>query len=237
VLPVEGWRYDDELTFALTQARTPTLLDYSPGNAGEITMQVRAVFEDTLSGASSRLGQRLALYGVRYIVVVEANAPAPFSSVERPVDSAITNRLTEQLDLVRVEVRPGATIYENRAYVPTVSTFAPGVLASIASGQAPSDFALGLPEVTSLRSYRGVVQPGEIFVATPVTTNWSLRIDGQPQDRLSVFGWAQVFVAEQPGTATLRHNNDQAMWFGAIAQLVAWLVLLTLLVLGRRRRT
>jgi hypothetical protein len=46
-----------------------------------------------------------------------------------------------------------------------------------------------------------------------------------------------VFVAEQPGTATLRHNNDQAMWFGAIAQLVAWLVLLTLLVLGRRRRT
>ena len=237
VLPVEGWRYDDELTFALTQARTPTLLDYSPGNAGEITMQVRAVFEDTLSGASSRLGQRLALYGVRYIVVVEANAPAPFSSVERPVDSAITNRLTEQLDLVRVEVRPGATIYENRAYVPTVSTFASGVLASIASGQAPSDFALGLPEVTSLRSYRGVVQPGEIFVATPVTTNWSLRIDGQPQDRLSVFGWAQVFVAEQPGTATLRHNNDQAMWFGAIAQLVAWLVLLTLLVLGRRRRT
>ncbi|MFT4597709.1 MAG: hypothetical protein ACI9TF_001958 [Paracrocinitomix sp.] len=118
-----------------------------------------------------------------------------------------------------------------------MSTFAPGVLASIASGQAPSDFALGLPEVTSLRSYRGVVQPGEIFVATPVTTNWSLRIDGQPQDRLSVFGWAQVFVAEQPGTATLRHNNDQAMWFGAIAQLVAWLVLLTLLVLGRRRRT
>lgn len=213
------------------------MLDHSPGNAGDTTREVRDIFADTLSGASSRLGQRLAMYGVRYVVVVEANAPAPFSSIERPIDPFIKNRLTEQLDLVRVEVRAGATIFENRAYVPTVSTFAPGSLAEVAAGQPPTEFALGLPEVTSLRSYQGDVQPGEIYVAAPVTTNWSLKIDGQPQDRLRVFEWAQVFVAERPGTATLTHSNDQAMWFGAIAQLVAWVGLITLLVLGRRRRT
>lgn len=236
VLPVEGWRYNDELTYALTQARTPTLLDYSPGNADDTTTQVRTVFEDTLAGASSRLGERLALYGVRYIVVVEANAPAPFSSIERPVDPLLASRLTEQLDLARVEVRPGATIYENRAYVPTVATFASGALASIADGQAPTEFGLGLPEVTSLRSYRGPIQPGEVYVATPVTTNWTLRVEGQPQERLGVFDWAQVFVVDRSGTATLTHTNDQAMWFGSIAQLAAWVVLTTLLVLGRRRR-
>jgi hypothetical protein len=87
-----------------------------------------------------------------------------------------------------------------------------------------------------LRSYRGAVQPGEIYVATPVTTNWTLRIDGQTQDRFRVFDWAQVFVAERSGTATLTHSNDQTMWFGAITQVVTWLVLITLLVLGRRRR-
>ena len=237
VLPVEGWRYDDDLTFSLTQARTPTMLDHSPGNADDTTLEVREIFADTLAGASSRLGQRLALYGVRYVVVVEANAPAPFSSIERPVDPSIKSRLTEQLDLVRVEVRAGATIFENRAYVPTVSAFSSGSLAAIAGGQPPSAFALGLPEVTSLRSYRGPVQPGEIYVAMPVTSNWTLRVDGQPQDRLRVFDWAQVFVAERPGTATLTHSNDQAMWFAAIAQLVAWVALITVLVLGRRRRT
>jgi len=118
-----------------------------------------------------------------------------------------------------------------------VSAFSSGSLAAIAGGQPPSAFALGLPEVTSLRSYRGPVQPGELYVAMPVTSNWTLRVDGQPQDRLRVFDWAQVFVAERPGTATLTHSNDQAMWFAAIAQLVAWVALITVLVLGRRRRT
>lgn len=237
VLPVEGWRYDDELTYAVTHARMPTLLDQSPGNVDDTTSEIREVFEDTLSGASSRLGQRLALYGIRYIIVVEANAPAPFSSIERGVDPTIKSRLTEQLDLVRVEVRPGATIYENRAYVPTVSAFGPGALSAVSAGGAPTEFALALPEVTSVRSYRGSVQPSEIYVATPVAANWTLRIDGQPQDRLQIFDWAQVFVAERPGTATLTHSNDQTYWFANIAQLVAWILVLTVLVLGRRRRS
>ena len=235
VMPVNGWRYDDELTFAVTQARTPTVLDYSPGNPDSTTLEIRSVFEDTLSGASSRLGQRLALYGIRYVVVVEANAPAPFSTIQRPVDPLLKSRLTEQLDLVRVEVRPGATIYENRAYVPTVIAFAPGVLGAVTAGTAPSDFSLALPEVTSLRSYRGAVEPGEIYVATAVDSNWSLRVDGVPQERLRIFDWAQLFVVDRPGVGTLTHSNEQSYWLGAIAQVIVWVVLLTILVLGRRR--
>ena len=237
VLPVEGWRYDDDLTFALTQARAPTLLDRSPGNADDTTMEIREVFEDTLAGASSRLGQRLALYGVRYVVVVEANAPAPFSTIERTVAPELMSRLTEQLDLARVEVRPGATIYENRAYVPTVATFPPGALASLTEGQAPADFLLGLPVVTSSRTYSGPVQPGEVYLAAPAATNWTLRIGDQVQENVGVLGWAQGFVTGRAGTATLTHSNDQTMWFGAIAQSVAWIAVLFLLFLGRRRRT
>lgn len=237
VLPVEGWRYDDELTYSVTQARAPSLLDYSPGNADDTTEELRDVFEDTLAGASSRLGQRMALYGIRYVVVVEANAPAPFSSVQRPVDASIKSRLTEQLDLVRVEVRPGATIYENRAYVPTVSAIEPEVLRAAEAGTAPTAFSLALPEVTSLRSYRGPVEPGDIYLAAPIETNWTLTVDGQPQDRLRIFDWAQVFVAERAGAGELTHSNDQLFWFASIAQLLGWVGVITVLVLARRRRT
>ena len=237
VLPVEGWAYDDQLTFALTHARSPTVLDQSPGNADATTHEVRDVFEDTLSGASSRLGQRLALYGVRYIIVVEANAPAPFDSISRAVDSDLKSRLSEQLDLVRLEVRPGATIYENRAYVPTVSSFAPGALAAAVEGGPPTDFALALPVSTSVRSFQGPVQPGDIYVAAPVESNWTLRVDGAGQDRLQVLDWAQVFAVDQQGTAALTYSNDQGMWLAGIAQLVVWFGVITVLVLGRRRRT
>jgi len=213
------------------------VLDHQPGNPGAQVEAVQSIFQDTLSGASSRLGQRLALHGVRYVVVVEANAPAPFSSLERPVDAQLKSRLTEQLDLVRIEIRPGATIYENRAYVPTVSAFADGAMASTAPGQPPADFMLALPEVTSLRSYRGGVQPGEIYLAAPIDSNWTLRVDGEAQDRASVFEWSQAFFVEQPGIATLTHSNDQGMWFATMAQFVAWIVVTFLLILGRRRRT
>jgi len=237
VLQVDGWRYDDRLTFALTPARTPTVLDLTRRNVDDTTEQVREVFADTLAGASSRLGQRLSLYGVRYIVVVEANAPAPFSTIERVVDPELTGRLTEQLDLVRVEVRPGATIYENRAYVPMVSFFPSDVIRKLQPGMAPANFALALPEVTSLRSYRGPTQAGDVYASMPAVTNWSLEIDGQEQERLRIFKWSQLFEAERPGTAVLKHSNETALWLGSIGQLVGWLILITGLVLGRRRRS
>jgi len=236
VLPVDGWRYDDDLTYSVTQARTPTVLDHSVGNPSDVTADIRNVFEETLSGASSRLGQRLALYGIRYIVVVEANAPKPFSSIEKPVDAAIIGRLVEQLDLVRVEVRAGASIYENRAYVPTVSAFAPGVLASTPQGTAPTDWTLALPNVTSLRSYSGSVQPSEIYLAAPATTNWTMQVDGQSQPRGQVSEWAQFFQVDRAGAATLAHSNESTYWYGTVAQLVGWLAILTMLALGRRRR-
>jgi len=236
VLPVEGWRYDEDLTFSITHARTPTVLDIVPGNADDITLRIRDEFADEIAGGSSRLGARMAVYGIRYVVVVEANAPAPFSTIERPVDAAILDRLTEQLDLVRREVRPGASIYENLAYVPTVTAFAPGALISEPAGSIPDEFSLALREAT-LRTYRGRAEISEIYVASPVTGNWSMNVDGSPVVRQRIFDWAQLFTVDRAGTAELVHSNDRLLWFAGIGQLVGWIATITVLVLGRRRRT
>jgi len=236
VMPVEGWRYDDDVTFAITQARTPSILDLAVGSPSEPVLELRDVFEDTLAGASNRLGQRLAPYGVRYVIVVEANAPKPSSTIERPVDPLITSRLAEQLDLVRVEVRPGVTVYNNLASVPTVSILPPGALAATPAGVAPADSVLALPLTTSLRSYSGPVQPGDLYVAN-AGTNWTVRVDGQTQPRLPQAGWAQGFQIDQAGAATLTHNNVSSYWYASLAQAAAWLVLVAALVLGRRRRS
>jgi len=221
ILPVNGWRYSDDLTFALTHARTPSILDYTPGNADEQTLQVRDIVKATLDSSSSRLGQQLSFFDIRYIVVVEGNAPAPF----------LTDRA-----LVRVPVRPGVTIYENKANVPLVSSFPAGTLAATDPASPPPGFGLALPVVTSMRTYRGPVQPGELYVGTPASTNWSLDVDGQDQTRLRLFGWAQLFTIDSPGEATLVHSNETSYWLGSIAQLSTWIIGLIALLVGRRRR-
>lgn len=233
VLPVPGWRYDDELSFAITHARTPTVLDLSIGNPSEHVLDVRDRFAATMDGAGNRLGRALALDGIRYVILVESNAPTPFGSIDRPVDPTLASRLTEQLDLVRIEVRAGATIYENRSYVPTVSAFGGGALALADPVGTPYDLAL--PEVTSLRAYRGVLAPSDLYVAVPPGTNWELTV-GQQAVAPVRSGWATVFPNLLTGPAELRHRNEVSHQIGAVVQFGVWVGLVTILVLGRRRR-
>ncbi|MEM7095593.1 MAG: glycosyltransferase family 2 protein [Actinomycetota bacterium] len=234
VLPVRGWTYDDRLSWSLTPARTPTILDHAIGNPGDATLAVRDTFAAELEGAGNRLGRSLAFFGVRYVVVVESNAPEPFGSIDRPVDPMLASRLTEQLDLIRIEVRSGATIYENRAYVPLVSAFAPGTLVADAPGAVA--YELALPEVTSLRSYRGSLGAGDIWFGAPADTNWQLEVNGAPVAKGSQ-EWASRFDVAAPGTARLVHANESTHWVASVVQLISWAAIVVLLVLGRRRRS
>ena len=234
VLPVGGWRYDDDLTFAITQARTPTVLDHPMGNAGATTEQIRDIFADTLSGASSRLGERLATFGVRFVVVVESNAPAPFSTVSRPVDPFLSQRLTEQLDLVRREARSGATIFENEARLDVVSALPQGSIAARVDGDVLGGGDIALNAVTASRTYRGTVLPSEIYVATPHDTNWSFEVDGEPLPQIRV-DWAQAYAVDTAGAGVLAHENTTSLWLASLAQLIGWVALVVVLILARRR--
>ena len=133
-------------------------------------------------------------------------------------------------------MRPGATIYKNSVFVPAVSLFAPDALDELADGGSASGFSLALPEVTSFRTFRGALDPGEVYVAAPIETNWRLSVDGVQQSRAEALGWAQKFEVDRTGRAELVHRNDSLYWWASLGQLAAWVVLLAFLVLSRRRR-
>ncbi len=238
VLPVDGWDFDGSLSWSITQARRPTVVDLPFGNPDPAAREVRETVADTLAGASSRLGQRLAPAGIRYVVVVEANAPRPFGTVERPVDDAVLRRLSEQLDLVRVEVRGGATILENRAYVPMVASFPADILLS----EPPPTlrqllgvpFTLALPEVRSLRDYSGSLDQDGVWLAVNDPSNWQVSSGGEVLSPSPVLGPGVGYRAPL-GSARLEHRNDSRLMIAAIVQLGVWAVVVTVLVLGRRR--
>jgi len=238
VLPVEGWRFDDRLTWSITNAREPTVLD-EVGPPQPAAEQVATLIHDTLQGSSSRLGARLAPFGVRYVVLVDANAPSPYGDDFRPIDPVVRDRLAQQLDLVRLEVRSGATIFENRAYVPTVASFPADTLIT---SQSPSTadlvstpYALALPEVASLRSYSGPISAGELFVSVPSSQRWSLTVDDQPALRSRALDWATVFRVDEPGIGELRHANHLGYTGAGLVQVLLWGFALLALILGRRR--
>lgn len=236
VLPVSGWRYDDSLTYAITHARLPNVLDRDAGDPGPIVEAIRDDMQATLRGSSSRLGEELAPYGIRYIIVVEADAPAPFGTVFRNVSPDLVARLDEQLDFARIEARSGIRIYENRAFIPVVSAVS-GVETlegEILRAQDISGVNLALPEVTSLRKFRGQVEPGQIYFAVPHTTNWRIDQEGAPLPRKTV-DWAQTYTASASGQAELKHTNETAFVAASVGQFAGWLLVGLVLFILRRR--
>ncbi len=241
VLPVPGWEYDDTLSWSLTQARTPTILDGLRPVADDVAVDIRDTIEQTLAGSSGRLGQQLALYGVRYVILVESNAPDPFGTIEAPIPPAIAERLGEQLDLVKVKVREGATIYENRSYVPIVAAFPQRTItaASIDEPRAAlgTSYALALPTVRSLRSYEGAWVGGELYFSIGDPSRWAVSQNGADLNPTVPFAGSATFDVAPNADIVLSHSNDGIWIIAAWVQLGGWGLVSIVLTLGRRRRS
>ena len=70
------------------------------------------------AGDTSRLGRLLAPMGIRYVVVSDQLAPAPFGGLARPADPVLGSLLSGQLDLEEVNVNPAMRVFRNVAWIP-----------------------------------------------------------------------------------------------------------------------
>jgi GT2 family glycosyltransferase len=121
VLPVGAWRFDDQVSYATTTTGTPTLADRWPGPPESTRAPLRQAIEVGLERQTNRLGRLFAPMGIRYIVIVDQAAPAPFGGVSRPSPRRVHDALAEQLDLVEFDVNPVLTVYRNDAWDPSIA--------------------------------------------------------------------------------------------------------------------
>ena len=103
--------------------RPPTRARRRSRTCGWDRTRVAPVSSPTLStsparGRPPRLGRLLAPMGVRYVVVTEQLAPAPFSDEPIPVPGPLAATLAGQLDLEPLDVPAGLTVYRNQAALP-----------------------------------------------------------------------------------------------------------------------
>ena len=226
-LPSGGHPLDDRLAWALSLDGLPLIGDAGvPADPGAVDL-VSDTVDAVLAGDTMRVGRTLGGLGVRYIVLLDRLAPAPFGPATESVADEVDDALGRQLDLRRIEgVNTAMTLYENTEWV---SVRAAGV----------AGFDAGRDELTDLEetplagtlgvlpgraaSISGPVPDGvEIYVAQTPDARWRLELDGDRTGRRRSLGWATVFLPDGEGTANLAYDTPLWRQIALLGQVVGF---------------
>ncbi len=191
-----------------------------------------------LDGRTSRLGRELSRFGVRYIVVMDQQAPIP--EVSRRVEVASTRAagLGSQLDLVRtVVVNPAVVVYENTAWAPVHASVAPIVLENLRF----DDPAPAVVRRADHDTWDGQVRANRVlYAAWEPSPRWVATVGDRVARRadVGVVGMGFTPADDEATEAVFDYQTEDAHQLALGAQIAAWLlaVLLRRWVVGRDRR-
>ena len=230
-LPVVGRSLPGGMAWATTLDGAGLLGDrHLPADAGDAHL-VEVAVQQAVEGDTARLGRVLAGLGIRYVVLLERLAPAPFSEPEHAVEvpAVYVDAFADQLDLRRIEgVNSAAQVYDNTVWA--------SVRAAVATGfddGVDDVFDLELRPITGsagILAGRGASIDGrvpaesEVLVTQSPAAGWRLEVDGEAVPRRESLGWASVYLPAGGGEATFSY--DAPWWRDTV--LVAQLVVLGL---------
>ncbi|HJR26626.1 MAG TPA: hypothetical protein VJ804_14210, partial [Acidimicrobiales bacterium] len=232
-LPLGSWELADGLAYGTTDQGTPRLEDLLVGSDDGRTGLLADAVDLARTGQTARLGRLLAPMGVRYVVVAERVAPAPFATETRPTPRGFTATLDAQLDLEPLDVPAGLRVYRNQAFFP-VRAAAPleepppteGGIAS-ATELDLADLPAVLPEEDGRLTWKGRVTPESyVLLSASHSGKWRLEVDGASAELEKPFGWSMGFPVTEGGDATLRFRTPPLRYALLAAQVLAWLLAL-----------
>ncbi len=239
-LPLGSWQLDEGVAYATTDDGTPEAQDLWAGSDDGRTSLLADALDLARTGQTARLGRLLAPMGVRYLVIPERLAPAPFGTVERPLPAVLRTTFEAQLDLEPLDVPAGLTVYRNQAFFPpravVSSTNTPPEGGGISSAAAIdlSRARLALPDEDGHLHWSGPAEPDTtVLLSAAHSDRWKLEVDGEVVPQTKPFGWANGFTVVQGSEATLRFVAPPLRYLGLAGQALVWLWLLRVLLRAR----
>ncbi|MFQ5556909.1 MAG: glycosyltransferase family 2 protein, partial [Acidimicrobiales bacterium] len=211
-LPVSGVALEGGMAWAATLDGAPTILDHPlPAVRGRADL-IGEVLDEALSRRTARLGRQLAGLGIRFVVLLDRLAPAPFSSPDDavPVPDGIADAFAEQLDLARVDANSATTVYVNTSWVPVRAALPPGFDDGV--GEVSDLQASPLMNGEGVLAGRGTELAGlipdgaEVYVAQTPDPGWTMELDGTVVARRRAVGWASSYLTSGGGEAVLRYR-------------------------------
>ncbi len=214
-VPGGGRVLNDSLAWSLTFDGLPILTDRGVAADEGAAALVTDTMASALDGETMRLGRTLGGLAIRYVVVLDRLAPAPFSAEGRAVPPSISDALGRQLDLRRlVGVNTAMDIYVNTEWTSVRAAATEG----FDDGRATiADLArnplTGTVGVLAGRGDRltGLLPEGtEMYLAQTHDTRWRLVVDGERTGRRRSLEWATAFLPDRAGQAVLSY--DTPLW-------------------------
>jgi GT2 family glycosyltransferase len=239
-LPLDGWELEPGLAYATTDEGTPALENFWVGSDEGATALLADAVDLARSGQTARLGRLLAPMGIRYVVVTERPAPAPFSDEVMPVPGRLDATLAGQLDLEPIDVPAGLTVYRNQAALPVRAAVPAATEVPTGGGIATaleldlSDAEAALPDEDGRLRWSGRIdEPSTLLLSASSSDRWQLEVEGDTAPRVKPFGWATGFDVDAEGDASLRFRTPPVRYVLLVVQGLAWLWVARLLL--RRR--
>jgi hypothetical protein len=238
-LPVHSWPLDERVAYGTSDAGPPTVADALAVPADGATPLLAEVVDAAGARRTNRMGRVLAPMGVRYLIVQNQLAPTEDERADAEGLVPLLDVLAQQLDLQRVPVADGLTVYRNLAWAPTRSVLPAreGDRTSWEDADA-DDLRTATPvlgdDVGAVGAEGTVSDTGDLLVSSTSDDGWSLRVDGVTLRRTETYGWANQFDATREGEGVLRYDTPLSHRAAAVGQAVLWA--LAVVVWRRTRR-
>ena len=242
VLPIAAMRITDTVAFAVADDGELTMRDRWV-KPHELSGNVEYALHAIISRKTVRGGRLLAPLAVRYVVVPQIDGGESTIDLPLPLPEGLLASLSTQLDFRRVYLASDLVIYENMAWVPSLSVLDES--SSALSKQAGDEVLLSselrstlpIARVGDVSSVATEVGASTVYLAVPYSDRLRLDIAGTDVQPRIAFGGTTAFDVVEGGPATLRFSTPISQYLFVIVQSLLWLlVMVAVFDIGRIKR-
>ena len=242
VLPVSSLRVSDEVAFAVADDGELTMRDRWV-KPNDLSSNVESALHAIIWRETVRGGRLLAPLAVRYVVVPQIDGGESTIEKPLPLPEGLLAALSTQLDFRRVYRASDLVIYENMAWVPSLSILDDN--SSALSKQAGDEVLLSselkstmpIARVGDVASVATEVGASTVHLAVPFSNQLRLDVAGADVQPRVAFGGTTAFDVSDGGPATLKYNTPISQYLFIVVQSLLWLlVMVAVFDIGRIQR-
>ena len=242
VLPVSSLRVNGEVAFAVADDGELTMRDRW-AKPNELNSNVESALHAIIGRKTVRGGRLLAPLAVRYVVVPQIDGGESTIEKPLPLPEGLLAALSTQLDFRRVYLASDLVIYENMAWVPSLSVLDEN--SSALSKQAGDEVLLSsalqstmpIARIDDITSVMTEVGESTVYLAVPYSDRLRLEVAGKDAQPRVAFGGTTAFDVGDGGQATLKYSTPISQYVFVVIQSLLWLlVILAVFDIGRIQR-
>jgi len=243
ILQFPSTEINSQTSYAVAADGELTVINRWPSENSQMTESLHRAMNAIIRKTTSRGGRLLAPLAVKYIVVPLIDGGVSTHKHPLPIPLGLTDALSSQLDFRRVYSASDLIIFENSAWIPTLSVLDDETAMISSQGGDEILLSTSLHATSALpfggdfdNTALGVVEGGTVHLAVPFNENIRMQVGGAEITPRVAFGGTTAFDLPLGGTAVLVYSTPVSHFALIFVQVAMWFVLVAIAIDARRLR-